>query len=66
MALNLPNIKRNTLQTLKVIWKVLLFVLSLIINISLIILSSPIWLPVVLWKTGLIVSDHIMKQIIDV
>ncbi len=65
MALNLPNIKRNALLILKVFWKLLLFVLSLIVNISLVILSIPIWLPIVLWKTGLIVSDHIMKHIID-
>ncbi len=64
MSLN-PNIKRNALQALKVIWKLLLFVLSLTVNISLVILSIPIWLPIVLWKTGLIVSDHIMKHIID-
>ena len=64
MSLN-PNIKRNAFLILKVIWKLLLFVLSLIVNISLVILSIPIWLPIVLWKTGLIVSDHIMKHIID-
>ena len=65
MALNLPTIKRNAFLILKVSWKLLLFLLSLIFNISLVILSIPIWLPIVLWKTGLIVSDHIMKHIID-
>ena len=31
----------------------------------LIILSSWLWLPIVIWKTGLLISDHVMKHIID-
>jgi len=29
---------------------------------AIIILSIVIWLPISIWKTGLIVSDHIMKH----
>jgi len=48
-----------------IIWfiKISLFILSLLINLLIVIISSPIWLPIVIWKSGLIVSDHIMNYI---
>lgn len=63
--MNIYIIRTNTLFALKIIWRVLLLLLGWAGTLLLIVLSSPIWLPIVLWKTGLIVSDHIMKQITD-
>lgn len=30
-----------------------------------VVFSAPVWLPIVLWKVGLILSDHIINYFID-
>ena len=63
--MNLPTIKTNALLILKAIKRLLLIVLDWLLMSILWVFSSPIWLPIVIWKTGLIASDHIMKHITD-
>ena len=41
------------------------FILNGIFILLIILLSMPIWLPVITWKMGLIFSDHIIKYFID-
>ena len=54
MNFSLPNIKRNSLTLLK-------FGAMAIM----IILSSWIWLPIITWKLGLILSDNIIKYFVN-
>lgn len=65
MTFNLPTIKQNALRILKAIKGLLLIVLDWGFMALLWVFSSPIWFPIVIWKTGLIASDHIMKHITD-
>ena len=58
-------IKKNTLLWIKTFLAIVIFIINRILTLLLILSSSPIWLPIIIWKTGLIVSDHIMKSITD-
>lgn len=53
MSWNL-NIKSKALTIFN--WSVMLLM---------IVLSIWLWLPIITWKTGLLISDHIMNHIID-
>lgn len=53
MSLNL-NIKRNALLILKGAAMA-----------TIVILSIWLWLPIVIWKLGLILSDNIIKYFVD-
>ena len=57
------TIKENLSLWVKTFGKTLLFSINWILTLMLKVLATPIWLPVVLWKTGLIVSDNIIKHI---
>lgn len=67
------TIKGNIVLWLKTLGTVLSFVWGFF-NITwrwvggacIIVLSIVIWLPISVWKTGLVVSDHIMKYITNV
>lgn len=54
MTLNISTLKRNSLTLLK--W------CSMAIMV---ILSSWIWLPIITWKLGLILSDNIIKYFVN-
>ena len=54
MNFSLPNIKRNALTLLK--WSAMAIM---------VILSIWIWLPIITWKLGLILSDNIIKYFVN-
>ena len=54
MALNIHNIKAKALTLLN--WSAMG---------TMVILSSWIWLPIVTWKMGLILSDNIIKFFVN-
>ena len=41
------------------------FILNGTLTLLIILLSLPIWLPIITWKMGLIFSDHIIKYFIN-
>lgn len=43
--------------------KIAMFILSKFLTFIIVLLSTPIWLPIVIWKSGLIISDNIIKHI---
>ena len=57
------TIKGNVLLWIKTLWAIWNFLWRWIGMLLIIVLATPIWLPISVWKTGLIVSDHIMKSI---
>ena len=64
MGFKIPytNIKKNSLLLLKIFWVIWTFIWQWTGGAAIIVLSIVIWLPISIWKTGLIVSDHIMKH----
>lgn len=45
--------------------KIIKFTLTVLVIVWIGILSLPIWLAIVTWKLGLIISDHIIKSIVN-
>lgn len=37
------------------------FILNAVLTLFIALLALPIWLPIVTWKMGLIISDHLIK-----
>lgn len=66
------TIKGNIILWFKTLWVIFNFIWG-VFNVawrwiggaSIIVLSIIIWLPISIWKTGLVVSDHIMKYMTD-
>ena len=63
MAFKIPytNIKKIIIG----LGKIVILILNWLITLLIVILSLPIWLPIVLWKAGLVISDHIIKHIVN-
>ena len=61
MGFKIPftNIKKIIIGFVKII----MFIINWLLTLGIAILATPIWLPIVLWKSGLIISDHIIKHI---
>lgn len=55
------NIKKLSIKLAKIVLLILNWGVALLIAV----LSLPIWLPIVTWKTGLIISDHVIKYIVN-
>lgn len=45
--------------------KIIMSILNWFVTLSIALLALPIWLPIVIWKTGLIISDNIIKYLIS-
>ena len=43
--------------------KIIMLLINWTITLVIALLALPIWLPIIIWKSGLIISDHLLKYI---